>query len=141
MKPRSASAKGKELEKHVQHRLRVTGLDTGAYRTPGSGSGYDKGDVGNSLNLAIECKNTKAFHAAAFWKQARREAVGDYARPVLVWHPPQTPLDDSLVMIEWSHFEELLLKSKQPRTENPDRDFRYKLERLKQLCGDLIKRL
>jgi len=44
MKPKSAIAKGKELEIHICDRIIETGLDTRAKRSPGSGNGTRETD-------------------------------------------------------------------------------------------------
>ncbi len=85
MKVKSAIAKGKELEKWVIERLKLSGLDRRSHRNPGSGSGLAKGDVDNDLNLCIECKNQKNF-SKEWYKQAERESMGTQ-EPVVVWHP------------------------------------------------------
>lgn len=108
MNPRSAKAKGKLLERFIEGEFRQSGIDKGAYRTPGSGSGLNKGDVVSpKLNWSIEAKNTKNCPISS-WGQARREAVGDYAVPVLFWHPPQKPMESSVVMIRWADLKEIL---------------------------------
>jgi hypothetical protein len=142
LKPKSAIQKGKELEEFIVQRLRLTGLDTRAYRQKGSGSGLNKGDVWNDLNLCFEAKNTAKPNLGPALKQVNREALGTQI-PVMVWHMPRTPLDDSKVIIDWSYFEALLGKSKMKESEieNPDRAVAYKLRRFIQYGKDLLKEL
>ena len=108
MLPSSAKKKGKLLERFVEQELRQSGIDRTAYRTPASGSGLNKGDVVSPrTNFSIECKNTRNCPISG-WAQAKREAVGDYAKPMLVWHPPNEPLESSLVMLRWHDLKEIL---------------------------------
>jgi len=139
MKASSAKAKGKLLEDWIVSRFRLTGLDNRAYRQKGSGSGLNKGDVWNDLGLCIEAKNQKKF-LSKWVDQVNRETM-TFEKPVIVWHPPQRPLEDSWTMIPWYYFEELLLKSKQPVTTNPDSTTAYKIRRLVQSAKDLLKEL
>lgn len=140
MNPRSAIQKGKELEDFVVSRLRATGLDNRAYRQKGSGNGLHKGDVWNDLNLCFEAKNTAKPNLGPTLRQVRRESLGTQ-EPVVVWHMPHTPLEDSQVIISWQYFEALLVKSKQPASLAPDRDLRWKLERLKQAANAVISEI
>ncbi len=137
MKIQSAKAKGKLLENWIVERLRISGLDIRAYRQKGSGNGLNKSDIWNDLNLAIECKNQKKF-SNQWSDQVKKDSLGVQI-PVIVWHPPQRPLEDSTVMIGWSFFEELLLKWKAPNLQNPDREFKYKLQRFVNFGKDLLK--
>jgi len=139
MNPKSNIAKGKILENWIVDRLRLSGLDTRAYRQKGSGSGLNKGDVWNDLNLCIEAKNQKNF-SQEWAKQAKRESMGTQT-PVVVWHPPQVPLEDSVVIIQWCYFEELLLKSKDPELKQPDRAVAWKVKSAINSLKALLKEL
>lgn len=140
MKPKSTKAKGNLLEDWVVKRLHDTGLDPRAYRQKGSGSGLNKGDVWNALNLCIECKNTKNFSMEAFWKQADGDSMGTQT-PIVVWHPPQKGLEASRVVMNWSYFEELLLGQRggSPIEEHPK--LKYPLMRLRQATSEVLKHL
>lgn len=139
MKTKSAIQKGKELENWIVDRLRISGLDTRAYRQKGSGNGLNKGDVWNDLNLCIEAKNCKNF-SREWFKQVKRESMGTQV-PVVVWHTNQVPLDDSIVIIGWAYFEELLLKSKTPELINPDRQVAWKVKSAINSLKALLKEL
>jgi len=140
MNPKSAHQKGKQLEDWVVQRLILSGLDKRAYRQKGSGSGLDKGDIWNDLGICFECKNTKAYPSNATFKQVKREAMG-YQKEVVVWHPPQKPLDDSRVIINWYYFEELLKRAKEPALKEPDRAFSWKMRQFIQLGKQILKEL
>jgi hypothetical protein len=108
MNPQSAIQKGKELEKYVRDLLISNGLDARAERTPGSGNGNrKKGDIDNNLGWCFECKNSKTMRWAETAKQVAREAMGHQSE-VVVWHPPQKPMGDSVAIINISEFIELL---------------------------------
>ena len=108
MLSKSAIAKGKLFENFVAEQLRKSGLDPHARRTFGSGSGLEKGDVYNSLGLNIECKNTVRFSLNKYWMQSVRDADKGHAIPVLIWHPPNQPMESSAVFIPLDYFLELL---------------------------------
>jgi hypothetical protein len=138
MLSKSAHAKGKLLENYIVDRLRASGLDVRARRTYGSGSGLEKGDISNGLNLSIECKNQKKFKLD-FWKQCVRDADINSGSPVLVYHLPDTPIETSFAMVEWDYFEKLLVKSKEPpKITEPTRNAKWKGERLRQALKDFM---
>ena len=139
MNPKSAIAKGKELENWIVDRLHISGLDTRAYRQKGSGNGLNKGDVWNDLNLCIEAKNCKNF-SQDWFKQVKRESLGVQI-PVVVWHKNQVPLDESVVIISWNYFEELLLKSKEPELKQMDRQVAWKVKSAVNSLKALLKEL
>uniref|UniRef100_A0A6H1ZE10 VRR-NUC domain-containing protein n=1 Tax=viral metagenome TaxID=1070528 RepID=A0A6H1ZE10_9ZZZZ len=108
MKPKSAIAKGKRLEKDFMMDVRQSGIDPNARRNPGSGNGLAKSDVYiPRFNLHVECKNTKNFGIGA-WKQAMREAVGPYATPMALWKPPYSSTEDSLCVLRWCDLKNFL---------------------------------
>lgn len=107
MKPRSAIQKGKELENFVVNKLRWSGLDKQAARTPGSGNGKAKGDIWNALGLVIECKNQKKFPHDSL-AQVAKANVSFFQTEVVVWHPPRTALEDSVAIMNINDLIELL---------------------------------
>ena len=140
IKIQSAKAKGKELENWVTDRLRNSGLDRRAYAQKGSGSGLNKGDVWNDLNIHFECKNQKKFGGKKWFNQMTDENVS-YLKECLVWHLPNTPLDCSKVIIDWDWFEELLKRAEEPRTKEPDRQLGWDLKRLVEDAKKVIRQL
>lgn len=139
MNPKSAIQKGKELERWIVERLKLSGLDTRASRTPGSGNGKAKGDIWNDLGICFEAKNQKNFQQAWF-KQAREESMGT-TEPVIVWHPPQEPLENSFVMLNWYFFEELLKHRKAPAIKEPDRQLKWDLTSLINIAKRVLKQI
>lgn len=140
MIPTSAIAKGKELENFICDELRSCGVDPRARRTPGSGNGKLKADIDTDLGWAFEAKNTKKAQLPEWWRQSLRQAVGG-SRPAVVWHPPRQPLTESVIVMRWADFKDLLVKTKTPAMINPDRTTAYKLQRLIQAAKDLLKEL
>lgn len=142
MKPKSAIAKGKILEEFIAEELRKSGLDPRAYRQKGSGNGLNKGDIWNALNLCIEAKNQKNFNRQ--WaKEVVKDSQGSQI-PLIVWHPPNVPLNESSVIIDWEFFKELLLCWKASQgTEmisNPSIPA-WKLKKLKDDINSVLKDL
>ena len=139
MKAKSAIAKGKLLEEWIVERLRLSGLDTRAYRQKGSGSGLNKGDIWNDLNICFEAKNQANF-SPAWFKQAERESMGTQ-EPVVVWHPQNKPMEDSKVFMNWDYFEKLLKKTKEPVLNKPTNELKWRLDSLKSAIQRVIKEL
>ena len=140
MQARSNIAKGKLLENWVVDQLRRSGLDNRATRTPGSGNGHLKGDIYNDLNLNIECKNQAKPSLNSWWRQSQKDALGDLDG-IVVWHPQGIPLENSVVILSWHFFERLLVKSQQPQTTNPDREFKWKVQRMVDSAKAVLKEL
>ena len=142
MNPKSAIQKGKLLENWIVERLHLSELDIRAARNPGSGNGKNKGDICNDLNICFEAKNTARPNFNEALKQANREALGTQI-PVVVWHMPNTPLEDSKVVIDWHYFETLLLKIKNstPAYQNPDRTAGWALRNLQAAIKKVEKEL
>lgn len=138
MNPKSAIQKGKDLENYVAELLVKSGIDRHASRQIGSGNGKKKGDIATAIPWTIECKNTKTFKWKEASEQVKRESMG-YQKEVVIWHPPQKPLDQSICIININEFIELLEGVKKPTIERNDRQYRYKLERTVACLKDLIK--
>jgi len=108
MQPKSAKAKGRKCENLIKEKLRETGIDVTAYRVAGSGAGLDKGDVYSPrTGLTIEAKHTKNIGIAS-WRQALRQAKGDYTKPVLWWWAHGDDFNNSLVIIRSADLIDLL---------------------------------
>jgi len=92
----------------VRDLLISNNLDSRAERTPGSGNGNrKKGDIDNNLGICFECKNTKNFNWKEAATQVRREAMG-HQDEIIIWHPPQKPMNDSIVIINILDYIKLL---------------------------------
>jgi len=138
MKPRSAIAKGKQLENIVADKLKT--VDATAHRQPGSGNGLAKGDISNNLNLCIECKNTTRLNFREAARQVERQAMG-YAKEVIVWHAPHTPEGKAVAIIDLDYFIELLKRNAEPKTKVPDRELRWALARIITAAKDVVRRI
>lgn len=136
MKPQSAKAKGRELEKYLVQLMRDKGLDRRAAHTPGSGNGLDKGDIWNELGWCFEAKNTKKAPGKAEFEQVRREAMG-YQKEVIVWHRPATSMDESVAIINILDFLDLLkiVKDKQTRIDEPTHAMRAKVAMVRRMLN------
>lgn len=98
MSIKSNLQKGKDLENFVADLLNQYGIDTRAIRQKGSGSGKAKGDIHTDAGFTIECKNTKRFDWKSAADQVKREAMG-YQKEMIIWHPPQRPMDESVAIV------------------------------------------
>lgn len=105
MTPKSAKAKGKELEEHVAIRLRATGLDITAERNGDSGAGNkEKGDIKTNLTIGeahahIECKNHARPSIGDWWKQAKDTAAMTHSEPILIFKLGGERYDDAKAVI------------------------------------------
>jgi hypothetical protein len=54
---------------------------------------------------------------------------------------PNTPLADSKVVLDWYYFKSLLLKTREPVTSNPDREFKWKVQRMVDSAKAVLKEL
>ncbi len=107
MNPRSAIQKGKDFENFIAEKLRNSGVDRTARREIGSGSGLLKGDISTTLDWCFEAKNTKTFNWKSASEQVKRESLGR-KKEVILWHPPNKPMDDSVAIININDFIDLL---------------------------------
>jgi hypothetical protein len=141
MTPKSKIQKGKLLEKYIAGRLTDLGIDSRAERQIGSGSGLKKGDVSNNLGWCIEAKNTKNFEWSKTSKQVRREAMG-YQKECIVWKPPRRPMGDSMAIILFEDFLELLKSQKENEGKEEILDkyvIMRQIDRAKYIINDIMK--
>lgn len=143
MKPKSAQQKGKRFERFVNEQIADSGLGR-ATRTPGSGSGKIKGDSFNSLPFLLEIKNQKVLKLSEWIDQSREQArVGhtDKDKWALIFRDPRTAENNPqcYAVIDMWQFFELLKKDKEPTIKEPDRGAKWKIERLKQACSDVLR--
>lgn len=140
MQPKTAIEKGKLLENYVCDVLRSLGIDLRARRTPGSGNGRLKADIDTDIGWSIECKNTKTAQLPEWWRQTLRQA-NDYNKPAVVWHPPNQPMGESVIVTRLHDFLDLVKRAKDPDMQNPDRTMKYKLKRLDAAIRNATKAL
>ena len=145
MTPKSALEKGKRFEKFIAEQIEEMGLGK-AGREIGSGSGKAKGDIRSNLPFLIEAKNEKR---ANWWEnitQAKRQALqGNYDSDkwLLVVRDPRTPEANPAVyaVLDFWELLKLLKKDREPMVKEPDRNMKWKLQRLVQTAKEIIKDL
>jgi len=145
MKPRTRIQKGKEFEKKIANAIEEAGLGM-ARRESGSGSGLRKGDIASSLPFLIEAKNHKSISLQEWVRQAKRQAEIGFAnndRWAVVMRNPESPNanPEMWITIDFYEFLELVKKWSAPRVKAPDRDMKWKLQKLKDIINQVIKEL
>src|ERR1700739_582644 len=133
----SAKNKGRRYENHIVQKIKDSGLDPNAGRTPGSGSGnHDKGDIRSTIPYLIECKNHAGISKGILdfvdqAKEAARSSRSDRSKWAMVFRDPRTPEVNSedYVMIEFDEFLQLLKKNKEPLIKSEDKDLAYKIKK------------
>ena len=143
--PQSAIQKGKLLENYVSQEIRKKRLDTLAMRQLGSGSGKWKGDINTKMKVlnrqaVIECKNQANVHFQEWWKQCDKQTLG-YGEPVLVIKLQNEPLEASKVVIYLDTFLELVKRASEPKIQEQDREFKWKLANLEKAVKALQREL
>lgn len=141
MKPKSRIQKGKNGEKIVCERIERAGLGR-ARREIGSGSGKNKGEIFANIPFLIEHKNQKTIHFLDWVKQAKKQAeIGnsDTNKWCLTIQDPETPQlnPEIYAVIELDEFLNLLKRNQEPKLKEPDRNLKWKLEKLRQCCRDV----
>lgn len=144
MKSRSIIQKGKRFENFVNKQIERAGLGK-ATRTPGSGSGKIKGDSFNNLEFMIEAKNQKKIDIKRWITQAKQQAsIGNYDsnKWALVFRDPDYPEFERVnVVIDFWEWLELLKKNDEPRIKEPDREMKWKLQRMIDSARAVIREL
>jgi len=118
MRPKSAQQKGKRLEKYVSKLIEEMGLGS-ATRTPGSGSGYKKGDIFANIPFVLECKNEKQWRWENIDQAQRETQEGNYFKDkwALIVRDPRYPeFERVYAVIDLGQFLELLKKNSEPFT-------------------------
>lgn len=145
MKPKSKIQKGKNGEKIVCERIERAGLGS-ARRESGSGNGKRKGDIFCNLPFLIEHKNQKTIHFLDWIDQAKEQArIGnaDQNKYCLTIQDPRTSQvnPEIYAVIELDEFLELLKRNQEPKLKMPDRNLKWKLEKLRQICKEVENEL
>lgn len=141
MKARSASAKGKRFEKAVAKIVVEMGLGK-AQRQSGSGNGLFKGDISWSLLKTPELKNQPASTPKILIKwieQAEEQDLGHYGWVLIIRDPRRSEENlGGFAVLDMIEYLELEKKALGSRAENPDRDLKYKIERVKRLAHECM---
>ena len=143
--PRGKIQKGKFLEKLVAHAIQEAGLGL-ACREAGSGSGKRKGDIFGNLPFLLEVKNEESPRWMQNIKQAKEQArIGNWDpdKWALIQRNPQSPQanPELFAVIDFYEFLKLMKKDSEALMKTPDRDMKWKLQTLRQICHEVIKRL
>lgn len=129
--------KGEEFEKLIAKEIEAEGLGA-ARREVGSGSGKRKGDIFSNLPFLLECKNQPSVKIKAMlnWiDQAKEQArIGNWSAEkwALIFQDPRSTLanPDIYGTLDFWQLLKLFKKDSEPRVKEPDREMRWKLQRL-----------
>ena len=143
MKPKTAIEKGKRFEKLVSAEIEAEGLGK-SVRTPGSGSGKIKGDLFNNLQFMFECKNQKTIHFLDWVDQAKEQSkIGNQWKEkwaLITFDPRTTETNPSIyATIDLWEFLRLLKKNSEPIVKEPDKDAKWKIQKLMNDAKQVIK--
>lgn len=145
MKSKSSIEKGKRLEKWIIDELFEYAIDLNARRESGSGNGKRKGDLSSSIDFLIEAKNQKKPNWLDTIDQAKRQARSGFYNPdkwlAVIRDPREPEFHTVYAVLDIHQFLMLYKKAMEPRTDNPDRQFSYLLNRLVQDIKQLKKYL
>jgi len=92
----NAKRKGNRNENDLANWLRSHGFK--AWKDPSSGSFYEKGDVGNNLDVTIETKAAKKVELQKWWRQVETAAALQRNEPALFIHIDGMPKSEWLVV-------------------------------------------
>ena len=145
MKATSARAKGQRFERFIAKEIEKAGLGK-AGRESASGAGFRKGDIASNLPFLIEAKNQKRYSWWSFIDQAKDQADAGNFSPekwALVVRDPRTAEKnpDCYVVMDFWEWLKLLKKDSVPLIKKPDKELKWKLQRLKNYAQSVIKDL
>ena len=129
--------KGNKFEKDWAEYIKD--IDSTASRNYGSGAGLAKSDVHNSLGYEFECKHVESLNIWKAIEEAERHAEQAHTTPAIVFRRNRMP--EPYVAIPAWHWKELYKKSKEPKTDNPDRELSYLFQSLVTNAKKIIKKL
>ena len=89
--------KGNHGENTFANWMQANGIKM--YRNSSSGSGMQKGDINNNLDMTIEIKTVKKLNLQEAWYQVNRDASIAHNMPVLAVHYDGMQKDTWLVVI------------------------------------------
>lgn len=135
---KNPKAKGNKAERQFSELLRDYGLDDTAKRNYSSGSGIQKSDVHNKLNYNIEVKHVEKLNIWKAIEQSQKDAEQTHTKPLIAFKKNR---HDWWIVIPAWHWADLIRKSLEPKTQNPDKELLYLLENLKNVTSKIIKKL
>lgn len=133
MKAKSIQQKGKRFEKDFSRLVESIGLGF-ARRESGSGNGLRKGDIAWTLKKTAELKNQpSAFPKKLLdWiEQSEKQDIGRYGWVLILRDPRKAESAmQGFAVLDMHQYLELELAGKEPKSKEPDRELKRKLERL-----------
>lgn len=142
MKAKSAQAKGKRFEKMVAELVVSMGFGK-AQRQAGSGNGMNKGDISWSIPRVPELKNQPSKFPVCLLEWIEQAEKQDLAKEgwVLILRDPRVPEVKlkGFAVIDMHDYLEFEMAKKAPKSKEPDKDLKYRLERLRKLAHDCMK--
>ena len=143
MKNKVKKEKGARLERYLVEVLRET-IDKDTHRTTGSGSGLDKNDVRiSSLDIEIEAKNAEKVNLIKDWEQTKKQETTGNVSVLAIRNPKKPEFKEVLVVMGLNDWIDLLrgATGEAEIISNKDNDLKFKLRRLKDLIGQIDKKL
>lgn len=145
MNVKSQQQIGKNFAKWANQQIEEAGLGLAA-NTSGSGSGKLKGDSYNNLPFMFEFKSEKRPNWKGNIEQARHQAeIGNFDNDkwALIQRDPDTPMANpqAFAIIEYHEFLKLLKKNSEPLIKSPDRNLKWKLEKLRTICREIANEI
>lgn len=142
MKKKSAQAKGKRFEKMVAELVTSMGFGL-ARRESGSGNGLNKGDIAWSIPKTPELKNQPSRFPKKLldWiEQSERQDVAHRGWVLILRDPRAAEAKlKAFAVIDMHQYLDLEMIAKAPKSKEPDRDLKYKMERVKRCAHDCMK--
>lgn len=144
MKATSKIQKGRRLENFIAEQIEYAGLGH-ARREVGSGSGKRKGDIFANIPFLIEAKHQNKISILNWIDQAKRDSEAGNANPdkwsVVFNDFRKGEFQELYAVIDFNQFLDLLKRESEPKVKEPDREFKWLLTNLKNICNKIIKRL
>lgn len=142
MKPEQRKKKGARFERFIAHEIEASGLGK-AGREANSGAGFRKGDIACNLKFLLETKNEKYVNLLPNIDQAKEQAEKGNQWPekwALISRDPRYPeFEKVYATIDFWQFLELLKREQEPMVKEPDKDMKWKLNRLIESAKSVIK--
>ena len=145
MKLSNRAKKGRRFENYIASEIEAEGFGK-TRRESGSGSGQRKGDIAANLPFLLEAKNWDKIKILEWIRQAKEQAQkGNYDSDKwgLVFKDPNSPEErpEVYVTLDFYQFLKLLKKNEEPRIKEPDRELRWKLQRLIDAAKSALKEI
>ncbi len=144
MNTQSKKEKGKRFERFVAKQIEEAGLGR-AGREGNSGAGFRKGDIASNLPFLLEAKNEAQTNFLPNIDQAVRQAeTGNFIKEkwALITRDPRYPeFERAYATIDFWQFLELLKKNSEPKIKEPDREFKWQVQRLVDAARAVIKQI